>query len=369
MKFTKNEKVTVLVFSLYHGGAEKVCLTLCNELVNRNYKIELWIVDSSETSLSKQLDEKITIYRLNRKHVRNSVLPLLKLFIQRKPEKILIFHIELAILAIIFKKIFFLKTQIIVRSINTLSLAFSNAKGSLRNYLRLKVLKYVLPFSNKIIAQSNGMRIDLEKNFNIESNKILTIFNPAFHMETNVAGINKIGKLENEFLFVGRLQPQKGLKNLIKIFEMAHSQNPNIQLTIVGEGPEEETLKKLVDRLGLNSSIIFEGYQAQTISYFERAKATVLTSVYEGFPNVLVESIAVGTPVIAFNCPSGPEDIIEQGVNGILVPNQDLVEFSNAILKIAKEEITFKSNDIIESSKRFSIETVVNKYEQVFLSV
>ena len=105
-----NKKITMLAFSLEHGGAEKVCVTLCNELVFRNYETELWIVNYSETALLRQLDNRVSVFRLNREHVRNCLLPLFKLFVQQKPERILIFHIELAILAIVLKKMFFLTT-------------------------------------------------------------------------------------------------------------------------------------------------------------------------------------------------------------------------------------------------------------------
>ena len=360
-----NKKITMLSFSLEHGGAEKVCVTLCNELVKRNYDIELWIVNYSETALLRQLDSRVSVFRLNREHVRNCMFPLLKLFVQQKPERILIFHIELAILAIVLKKMFFLKTKIFARSINTLSHAFKDSP--VRNYFMHKVIKNVLPYADRIIAQSNGMREDLIKSFNIENNKITTIYNPAINILANKRSVSEETEIENEFLFVGSLKPQKGLINLLKAFKLAYVKKSNIHLTLVGEGTEKEMLKKMVIDLELSSVVSFEGYQENTMSYFKRVKATLLTSFFEGFPNVLVESIALGTPVIAFNCPSGPEDIIVPGVNGILVPHLDLVEFSNAILAIANGEIHFNKQKIINSATNFSTDGIVRAYESVLM--
>jgi len=360
-----NKKITLLTFSLDHGGAEKVCLTLCNEFARRNYETELWVINYRESSLTSELDNKIKIFKLNRKHVRNSLFPLIKLLFTRRPEKILIFHIELAVLIIALKKLLFLKTTVIVRSINTLSRAYDYPSGIWEKYLARPVIKWILPKSDKTIAQSTGMYRDMIKNFKIPPQNLVTIHNPAFNLRVN--GTLKMDEKEksNEFLYVGRLSPQKGLENMLNAFKEAHNADPTIHLTLVGDGSEREKLKNLVAELGLKNSVTFTGYRENTLPYFYRAKATLLTSFFEGFPNVLVESLMAGTPVIAFDCPSGPEDIIIPGINGLLIPYLDLEAFSAAILKVAGVEIQFEREKIIESSERFSISSIVQKYEKV----
>lgn len=360
-----NKKITILVFNLGHGGAEKVCLTLCNELVKRNYEVELWVADFKKTSLTNSLNKKVSVFPLNKKKARNTLFPIIKLLLKQKPKKLLVFHIELAIIVIILKKILFLKTEIIIRSINTLSQAFVYPNGFWEKYIAKKAIKYFLHYSDKIIAQSTGMHDDLIKTFNICSEKLVTIPNPAFEFIANDFKNNINKNQKNEFLFVGRLKPQKGLLNLLKAFQIAQKKNQSIHLTIVGDGQEKESLMKYVDEHNLDKHVSFEGYQANTSHYYKRAKATLLTSYFEGFPNVLVESIAVGTPVISFNCPSGPTDIISPGINGILVKHLDVIEFSKAILSIANEEIQFKKEEIIKSSLKFSTDSIISKYEEV----
>jgi len=360
-----SNKIAFLIYNLEHGGAEKVCTLLCNELTKKNLYIELWVINYQETSLTKQLNHNIHIVNINKRHTRNSFFILLKMLIQRKPKSILIFHTELAILIVIIKKLFFINVRVIVRNINTLSHVFNNTEDSWRKYFTYKSLKFALQHSNKIIAQSSGMRDDLIKSFNIESNKIETIFNPAFNIDVNGSAIIEKLPYENEFLYVGRLNSQKGLANLILAFNMAFNTNANIHLTLIGEGEEKQKLEKMVKNLRLTSAITFEGFQAKTLSYYQRAKATVLTSLFEGFPNVLVESISVGTPVIAFDCPSGPADIITPGVNGILVENLNVANFAKAMLSIANDEISFSKHEIIKSADRFSINTTTSKYMKV----
>ena len=183
-----DKRITLLTFSLDHGGAEKVCLTLSNEFALRNYKTELWIINYRESSLTAELNSKIKIFKLNRKHVRNSLLPLVKLLVRRKPEKILIFHIELAVIILIIKKLLFLKTSVIVRCINTLSRAYDYPAGLWEKFLARPVIKRILPMSDKIIAQSTGMYRDMILNFNIPRKKLVTIHNPAFNLQLNKTG-------------------------------------------------------------------------------------------------------------------------------------------------------------------------------------
>jgi glycosyltransferase involved in cell wall biosynthesis len=356
-------KITILVFSLGHGGAEKVCLSLCNEFVKREFEVELWIADFKETALTKKLDNRITVFPMHKSRARSTVVPLTKLLLERKPERMLIFHIELAILMIILKKLFLLNTFLIARSINTLSEAFKYPNGIWEKYVAKKAISFFLPHADRIIAQSTGMRDDLIKFFGIAEDKVVMIPNPV-EISANGLYSENGSTHKNEFLFVGRLNPQKGLTNMLMAFSMVSREADGMHLTLVGDGPEMEHLKNLAKELNIHDKVSFEGYQANTEIYYRRAKATLLTSFFEGFPNVLVESIALGTPVISFDCPSGPADIIIPGVNGILVPHQDIQEFSKALAAVAKNEIKFDMQEVIESSNRFSTGLVTNKYEQ-----
>ena len=112
----------------------------------------------------------------------------------------------------------------------------------------------------------------------------------------------------------------------------------------------------------LSNFVNFEGFQSELIPYYTRAKATVLTSIYEGFPNVLVESMSAGTPVIAFDCPSGPRDIIIPNENGILVDYLNVADFAQAIIDITSGNVTFDKKRIIDSCKRFDIKETIEQY-------
>jgi glycosyltransferase involved in cell wall biosynthesis len=364
MKKEKNPTVCFLINALNSGGAEKVCVTLINELTKREYEIELLVRQRKETTLSKLIDPNIKLTYIDRERVRQSFSRLSKLLLEKKPDILLVFDIEFLILAHAIRMIYGLKFKIIARSINTLSLAYKDKKGPFARKIWFKLIEILLKRTDKIVAQSTGMKTDMIKNFNIPESKIKIIHNPAINLNINNTTIST-HKTGHEFLFVGRLMIHKGIYQLINAFHSAQKQEPSIKLTIVGDGPEKDNLINEVKSLKLEESITIEGYTPNPRTFYKRATATILTSDYEGFPNVLVESIAEGIPVISYDCQSGPSDIIEPNINGILVEYQNLEGVTNAILDIVRGNISFESERIKNSAKKFDVHEIVNQYEEL----
>ena len=124
-------------------------------------------------------------------------------------------------------------------------------------------------------------------------------------------------------LAVGRLSPQKGFDTLIAAFGRIASALPDWQLVIIGEGDERATLQAQVERLGLSESIRLPGLAGNLADWYREADLFVLSSRFEGFPNALAEAMAHGCAAVAFDCPTGPRDLVRDGVDGVLVRNLD----------------------------------------------
>ena len=364
MAINSNNSVIVLNNTLNSGGAEKNCVVICNELVNREIYVELWITKLGNSSLIRLLDKKVKVIPIPGQKVRYTFWNLKNLMVNCKSKTLLVFNIELLIPAFFINKLYRLNIKIVARSISTLSLAY-NQKGMLGKRIWFQLIRYSVNRIYSIIAQSSGMKEDLIKNLKIEESKVTVIPNPVYNFTSYTDVERKSKPYYEEILFIGRLTEAKGLNYLLEIFLIAIKSLPNLHLTIVGTGELQQEFQNKILKLGLTKSINLEGYQTDLSPYYKNAKATVLTSIREGFPNVLIESISYGTPVISFDCPSGPKDIIIPKVNGILVEHLNVNEFARSIIDVVSGKIKFDKEKVIESSSRFSLEKIFKQYEKV----
>jgi len=136
---------------------------------------------------------------------------------------------------------------------------------------------------------------------------------------------------------VGRLVHQKGFDLLLRAFATIASDFNDWNVAIVGEGSERENLLRLRDELALTTRVRFVGQVRDVESWMARAGMVVQPSRFEGFPNVLLESMGMGAPVISADCPSGPADIIQHGINGRLVPVEDVRALAQAMAGLIAE--------------------------------
>lgn len=188
--------------------------------------------------------------------------------------------------------------------------------------------------SSVFVAVSEGIKNRIESQF--EQLKVFRIYN-TFVLPEFVSDEKKIKKVlpENYILFYGRIVDEvKNISFLLNGYEKSILREKGVKLIILGSGPDKGLIQAKVDELKLNSFVIFEDYIKNPFWVVQKALFSVLTSNYEGFPMVLVESLTLGTPVVAVDCKSGPSEVIETGYNGILSPLHNEEKFVTALNKM-----------------------------------
>ena len=135
-------------------------------------------------------------------------------------------------------------------------------------------------------------------------------------------------------LGMGRLHPQKGFDRLLPIFARLRSSHPNWHLVLLGEGDERARLEAQVRDLGLQQHVSLPGWVSDVEGALSRSDLFVLPSRYEGFGNVVAEALACGVPVVTMDCPSGPGEIVRDGVDGLIVPAEDTARLEQALDRV-----------------------------------
>ncbi len=272
------------------------------------------------------------------------------------------------IIALWAKRLAGIPLRVVLCEQNTLS---SGIKGSneLRLHLYPTLANWFYPWADGIIAVSEGVADDLAQLIKISRKRIQVIYNPIVTAEM----FEKSRALPDHpwflsggppvLLAVGRLTKQKAFDDLIKAFAMVRK-NHIVRLIILGEGEDRLSLEGMIKELNLEQDISMPGFLPNPYPFMAHAAAFVLSSRWEGLPTVIVEAMALGTPIISTDCPSGPCEILSGGKFGQLVPVNDPAALADAIVT----NLTTKDhNPPRESWKPFELEVVVNQYINILL--
>lgn len=163
--------------------------------------------------------------------------------------------------------------------------------------------------------------------------KVRTLYNPFELSKIAALAEEPIPLTGRLVIAVGRMvdDNNKQFDEMIRAYAASRLPQQEVRLLFLGDGPQRAELETLAGSLGVGDKVVFTGFVDNPYAYLSKAECTLLTSRNEGLPNTIVESLACGTPVVSFNCPSGPSELIQDGVNGLLVPDQDFAKFTEAL--------------------------------------
>ncbi|MGV3504255.1 MAG: glycosyltransferase [Adhaeribacter sp.] len=352
--------------SMHGGGSERVFSHILKFINKDKFQASLVLVRKEGVYLNS-IPDSVRIYDLNASQTRKVPFKLLKLIWKHKPEVVFstLGHMNLTIA--LFKFLMPKSTSFLARESSTVSVHNKNEKfPRLFDFLFSTVYKTF----DKIVCQSKYMQEDLVTKYQVPLSKTVIINNPVDfsliegHIEPAFSPYEK-GK--KHFVAVGRLSKEKGFDRLIASFSLL--QDKNIHLTIIGDGDDRELLSREIHQLGLEDQISLVGFIKNPYSYMYHAKALLMTSLYEGFPNVVIEANACGTPVIAFHSPGGIGEILVNGSNGWLVRDGDIKAFAEKIREMAYQQPWSRSEIIHLTKSNFAIPFIMDQYERLFAAV
>lgn len=176
---------------------------------------------------------------------------------------------------------------------------------------------------------------------------------------------------ERVVLGMGRLSVEKGFDLLIRAFAQAGLHRAGWSLVLLGEGCERAPLTALASELGVGENVLLPGVQSNPAEWLQHADIFALSSRYEGFPNALLEAMQCGVASVAFDCESGPSEIIHDGFDGLLVTPRDVDRLSDALRRLAVDEVLRGrlGSNARRIAERFSPDAVYSKWENVFARV
>ena len=350
--------------SIEGGGVEKNFFIISNYL---SYKIKEISVITVSKKYKKNFNKKINFIspsfdffdKLGRR--KKYFISLYLLFLEfLKNKNIFVFCFQANIYCTILCKM--LGIKIVVRS-------NSSPSGWSQNIFKRKIFEYFLNVADQVIVNSIEFKKELKLKFNVKS---ICIYNPL-----NINEIIKLSKKNISFKFfkkntlnlinVGRLVDQKDQLTLLKSTILLRQNKVRFRLLLVGSGILKNNLKKFIKENYLESQIKIINFQKNPFPYILKADIFILSSIYEGLPNVLLEATALKKYIISSNCPTGPKEILDNGMGGELFKMKDFTTLAKKITLYRKNSSLCKKK-IKHANlrlKRFNYEKNLNKYYKI----
>ena len=324
----KSKKLIIFIPSIEGGGVEKNFFLISNYLAQKFENVNL-ITSSLDT---KNLDSKIKIITTKRNYILNNsrIFKILhSIFLLAKE---LFFNSQSVVLS--FQANFY--AILICKIFNTKIIARSNASpsGWSKNNLKQNAFKFLLKYPKAVIVNSLDFKKEMKKEFNVNSE---CIFNPLNKTKILKLSKKKIGKKifkqqsSLKLISVGRLVDQKDHLTLLKAIKIIPPKY-KIELLIIGRGINMSKIKRFILDNKLTQYVKVMNFKKNPYPYIKLADALILSSKYEGLPNVLLEALTLGKPIISSNCPTGPREILLNGKGGLLFKVGDYKTLSKKII-------------------------------------
>lgn len=334
-------------------------LHLARGFIERGSQVDLVLAQVTGSYLP-DIPPQTRIVDLGASRVLTSLPSLARYLRRERPVAMLSTQSHANVVALWARRISGVDTRLVVREAN-----MAVREVGIRGRLIPHLMRQYYPWANGIVAVSQGVAADLTRSAGLAPERIHLIYNPVVPAELKKKAKEPVGHTwfalgkQPIILGVGRLEWRKDFATLIRAFALVRKNCP-ARLVILGEGEQRSELEGLIRELDLTIDASLPGFVANPYAYMARAAVYVLSSVSEGLPNTLMEAMAVGTPVIATDCESGPREILAGGKYGQLISVGGAKELATAVLNVIQHGIYTKPQK--EWLNTFSLDRCISEY-------
>jgi glycosyltransferase involved in cell wall biosynthesis len=367
MTTAQRDSAPIAIFMSFsgQGGVERMILNLAGGFVAAGYPVDLVLAKARGEHL-KAIPEGVRLIKLPANHTFTSLLALVRYLRRARPQAVLAAKDRAIKTAVLARALSGTHPHLAGRLGTTVSAALAD-KGRLRQWLWYRGMRAFYPHVDRIIAVSQGVADDVRSITGLPASRIDVLRNPVItpHLPQLAAAPLThpwfSAAAPPVILGAGRLTEQKDFATLLRAFAQVRRQRP-CNLIILGQGGLLPSLKTLAAELGVANEVDFPGFTANPYAYMHRAAVFVLSSRWEGSPNVLTEAMALGTPVVATDCPSGPREILDDGAYGPLVAMGDDAALAAGILQALSQPVAAAT--LQEAVRDYHVDASVRGYLQ-----
>ena len=357
MSFGAGKHVAILLPDLRGGGVERMRLQIARELLAAGAKVSLYL-SLPRGELLGMVPVGCHVVGLDAPRLREVPVRLAGVLRRERPDGLLAAMWPMTGVAVAARAAS-PRTRVLVSEHNTLSLAYAGFRGSLAPVHRM-AMRVAYSAADARVAVSTGVAHDLAKLSRLPVDRFAVIHNPAYREPLEVSSDPWPTSTALRVLTVGSLKAQKDHATLLAAIAQL-SATVDVRLAVLGEGELRAELEARRDALGLRQRADFVGFVSDPRPWFAHADVFVLSSRYEGFGNVIVEALAHGVPVVSTDCPSGPAEILKNGIYGRLAPVGDPSGLADALLSVLRGD--HPKADVLRARARvFAPATVARRY-------
>jgi glycosyltransferase involved in cell wall biosynthesis len=367
---SERKRVLFVLPSLAGGGAERAVVMILRHMSRARFDLHLALVEAIGPYLS-ELPKELTVHDLKTRRVRYSGLGLIRLTRKLRPHVVVSSLPELNMTTALGKAFMPRGTRLLL--VEQIAVGAHLADSRKHPWVWRRLYRHLYARADKVICVADYVLADMAERCGIPQQKLLRIYNPV--------DVERVRRLAEEpchtssvshphFIAVGRLVAQKGIDILLWAMVEVRARVPSAELTLVGEGPLKSELEKQAQQLGLRQVVHFAGFQSNPYPYIKRADVFVLSSRYEGLPLALLEALAVGTPVVAMDCPGGVREALADCPMGWLAPPLDPAQLAEAMIFAwhSSLKVRARAEEVEKILERFRVEQIAREYESVISS-